>query len=688
MIGSGDRSQRIRTYNFPQNRLTDHRINLTLYNLDRIILGDLDEVVSALAEYDSQEKVRMLLEGDLASQGRVTPCFRASRPRVWQSEPPSGINASSGARCAPKPFCHRGSHRGSPMRRVLLAALCVSISLVLAAGCGKSGTGPAKPPVESTAPVESGGQAGTEPGVSKYLVGANPPPVVDSVITDGGTLITRFGAEPDTLNPLTGRDYYSGAILGLIMDGLVARNLDTLEWEPRLAESWESSEDHLSYTFHLRKHARWHDGFPVTSADAVYSFERIMDPKVDAPQLRNYYMDLESVTALDDYTVVFTWKKPYFLSFNFSAGLPILPKHVFDNGTDFNTNPAGRAPVGNGPYKFVEWKTSEQIVLVRNEDYYGRKPHITRRIVRFIPDQNAAMLQASSGEVDDMEVSSEDWVKQLPKSAFQDSFNRYYYYDPNYRFIGWNNERPWFADRRVRRAMTELVDREGILDKILYGMARIVTGTFYINSPDYSPEIKPWPYDPADAARLLDEAGWTDHDGDGIRDKVVGGASVPFSFTLTYASGNPTTEQIAVLLQQSLKKVGVDMNVRPLEWALFGEKLNSHDFDAVTLGWSLGLEQDPYQLWHSSQTERGSNFISYSNPEIDDIIEKARLEFDEAKRQALYHRFNEIIHEDQPYTFLFCSPTREIVNKRFHNVIVHKLGLDSRDWYVPANLQR
>lgn len=554
------------------------------------------------------------------------------------------------------------------MKKVLVLFLLLAFSSF--SGCGKADDKPAAD--LGTASIE----------------GANPPPVVDETITDGGTLVRRFGVEPDTLNPLTGRDVYGSMVLGLVTDSLVGRNPDTLEWEPRLAESWELSDDKLTYTFHLRDDVKWHDGTPFTSADVLYSYEKMIDPKVDSPQLRVYYKDLEGVTAPDPYTAVFTWKEPYFLSFNFSGGFAILPRHVFDTGEDFNSHPAGRRPLGNGMFKFVSWKTNEQIILERNEDYYRDKPHIKKIIIRFIPDDNSALLEASSGGVDLMGVASEQWVKELGRPPLSEDFNRYYYYEPRYNYIGWNHRRPFFTDKRVRRAMTHLVDRKTILQELLYGLGKTVTGTFYVNGPDYSPTIQPLPYDLAEARRLLDEAGWTDHDDDGIRDKEIDGKTVPFAFSFTYPSGRDVSEKIAILLQEQLKKCGVEMNIQRLEWAIFTEKLNEGDFDAVTLGWALGIEQDPYQLWHSTSIDRGSNFIGFENAEADEIIEKARVEFDAEKRRALYHRFNEIIHDEQPYTFLFCTPAREILHKRFHNVIVHKLGIDLRDWYVPAELQK
>lgn len=578
------------------------------------------------------------------------------------------------------------------MKRVVVFAF---LAVVMAVGCGKSGAKPRGGNGGTGGAGEAGGQAASTASVvsererlgAASLEGANPPPVVDAVITDGGTLINRSLADPDTLNPLTGRESFGSTVLGHVTDSMAERNPDTFAWEPRLAISWEASPDHLKYTFHLRQDVKWHDGAPFTSDDVVYSYQKLMDPKVDTPQLRNYYIDLKGVEAPDKYTVVFTWAKPYFKSFEMSAALPILARHVFDNGTDFNTSPAGRSPIGNGAYRFISWKTGEELVLERNEDYYRQRPHIKRIVYKITADNNAALLAASSGALDATGVRAEQWVNELNRPELKNNFNRYYYYYPNYSYIGWNLRKPLFTDKRVRQAMTMLMDRESVFKNITYGMGRIVSCPFYIFSPDYSQELKPWPFDPAAARKLLDEAGWIDHDRDGIRDKVINGKSVPFSFTIMFGAGMQTAEKLATIYQEDLRKSGIEMNLRRLEWSTFIQRVDEHDFDACILGWGLGIDDDPYQVWHSSQAERGSNSVGFKNAEVDRIIEAARVEFDREKRAAMYHRMNYILHEEQPYTFLFITPGLEIINKRFHNVIVHKTGLDIRDWYVPAELQ-
>ncbi len=501
---------------------------------------------------------------------------------------------------------------------------------------------------------------------------------------EGDWLIYHIGAEPGTLNPIVATDAYESVINGgNIYETLIERDNATLELKPLLAESWEISEDKLTFTFKIRQGVKWHDGTPFTSADVVFSYKTIMNPKVDAPQLRSYYQEIRDVEAIDDYTVKFTYARPYFLALEFCGGMPIVPKHIFENG-DFNTNPAGRSPVGTGPFKFVKWTTGREIVLEKNPDYWGEKPHLNRIVFRIITDSSVALQVLKRQELDVASLSPIQWEKQTNSPDFEKHFDKFSYFTPNYSYIGWNSKRPFFADKRVRTALTHLVNRELILDKVMYGLGAIVTNPFYINSPEYDKSIEPIPYDPKAARELLEEAGWVDHDNDGIRDKD----GVKFSFEFLIPGGSETGEKIATILKEELDGIGINMTIRKTEWAVFTTRLNERNFDAVTLAWSMGIESDPYQIWSSTQAEAGSNFIGFKNAEVDKLIETARKEFDKDKRIELYRQFSEIIHEEQPYTFLFCRKATVAVNKRFENVTVYPLGIEPTEWYVPLPLQK
>ncbi len=507
----------------------------------------------------------------------------------------------------------------------------------------------------------------------------------DSKPVDGDWLIYHLGAEPGTLNPITARDVYQSIINGdNIYESLVRRDNKTLEIVPQLAESWEISEDKLTFTFKIKKNIKWHDGKPFTSEDIVFSYNKIMDPKVDSARLKAYYQEIEKVEAIDSHTVKFTYARPYFLALESCGGMPIVPKHIFESG-DFNKNPAGRQPVGTGPYKFTKWETGRQIVLEKNPEYWGEKPKIDKIVFKIINDRNVAFQVLRKGEIDFSSLTPIQWEKQSKTKKFEEKFNKYAYFTPNYNYIGWNIDRPFFSDKRVRKAMTHLVNRELILEKILFNLGVTVTNPFYINSKEYDKSIKPLIFSPEKAKLLLDEAGWVDSDSDGIRDKN----GIKFEFEFLIPNASDTSEKISTILKEEMDKVGIVMNIRKIEWAVFVQRLNERKFDAVTLGWSMGVESDPYQIWHSSQKSGGgSNFVGFENAEADKIIEDARKEFNNDKRAKLYKKFANIIHNEQPYTFLFCRKSPVAVSNRFKGVKVHPLGLDFLEWYVPAQLQK
>lgn len=501
---------------------------------------------------------------------------------------------------------------------------------------------------------------------------------------DGDWLIYHLSAEPATLNPITATDAYESRVnSGNIYETLIERNNETLELEPLLAQSWEISEDKLTYTFKLREDVKWQDGEPFTSQDVVFSYETIMNPKVDAPQLRAYYQEIRDVEAIDDYTVKFTYARPYFLALEFCGGMPIVPKHIFEQG-DFNTNPAGRDPVGTGPYKFLKWTTGREIVIEKNPDYWGEKPKLNRIVFRIITDSSVALQVLKREELDVSGLTPIQWARQTSSKSFEENFDKLSYFTPNYSYIGWNLTKPYFSDKLVRQALTHLVNRKLILQQILFDLGAVVTNPFYINSPEYDKSITPYPYDPKKAYELLEQAGWTDTNGNGIRDKN----GVEFEFEFLIPAGSETGEKIATILKEELDKTGIKMDIRKTEWAVFTTRLNERKFDAVTLAWSMGVESDPYQIWSSTQAEKGSNFVGFVNEEADQLIEAARKEFDREKRIEMYHRFAEIVHEEQPYTFMFCNKSTVAVNKRFENVVVHPLGIDPTEWHVPLPLQK
>ena len=564
--------------------------------------------------------------------------------------------------------------------RLLTWATC----LAMLAGCGprdNDAAGPAEPThaaEESSATAEA---VSTPEGAASASENLEP--------ADGDWLVAQMSAEMEHLNPFTATSGYAHGINAFIFEGLLERDNATLEFKPALAERWEIGDDKMTYTFHLRRDAVFSDGEPLTAGDVKFTFETIMDPTVDAPSLRNYYQDVTSCEVVDEYTIRFTCNKPYFKHLSMIGGLPVLPEHIYGVG-DFNTHPNNRNPIGSGPYILERWDTGQQVVLARNERYWGEKPHILKRVYKIITNSNAAFQELSRHELDIMDpvaLTEEMWITRASTPKFEAEFNKFIYNDAGYRYIGWNMRRPLFQDKLVRRALTMLLDRQAILDNLMHGLGQVTSGNFFVDLPEYDQAIKPWPFDPVAAGRLLDEAGWKDTDGDGLRDK----GGVPFRFELQYTSGTEIHNQVATLFQEELAAAGIEMNIRTLEFASLLENVAQHDFDAVMMAWgSGGPEPDPYQVWHSSMAvENGSNHVGFVNEEADRIMEEARVEFGRAERIEMYHRFHAIVHEEQPYTFLFVRKAKVAVDKRFHNTKVYPLiGMDSREWWVPKPLQR
>jgi peptide/nickel transport system substrate-binding protein len=495
----------------------------------------------------------------------------------------------------------------------------------------------------------------------------------------------RIASDPATLNPITSSDSYASQINNYIFDSLIKLDKETLEIKPHIATHWDISEDKKIYTFYLRKDVTWQDGQPFTAEDIVYTYNNVfMNPELKAPALKSYYKDIKRVYKKDEYTVVFEYDKIYFRALLMCGAFPTVPKHIVSQYKDFDASPFSRHPIGNGPYKFKEWVTNGRIVLELNENYWGKKPAIRVIDFRVIADSAIALQILKKGELDLFGLSSIQWARQTESKKFKEQFQVIMYPSKGYSFLGWKNDHPFFSDVRVRHAMTHLIDRQKINEKMYFGLGIVVTGPFYPYSKQYNQDVKPLKYDLEKAKELLSEAGWRDSDGDGILDKD----GKKFEFTFLFP-GSKTGERLGTIYKEQLKKAGIIMNMSRMEWAAFLNKLDKRDFELVVLAWSTPIESDPYQLWHKSQAakERSSNFIGFVHDEASALIDKARVEFNEEKRNKMYWRFHEIIAKEQPYTFLFNQPSILAVSRRFGNVIIYKTGIDIKEWTIKSGSQ-
>lgn len=508
---------------------------------------------------------------------------------------------------------------------------------------------------------------------------------------EGDWLVWAFRVEPKTLNQLsTDRDIYSMWITKpQIFEPLTVYDWDEVKLNPLLAEDYQISSDGLEITFLLRDDIHFSDGVPITADDVIFTYNTVTNPGVDAANLANMYVDVDRAVKVDDRTVKFIMKRPYFKALEITClwDFGVYPKHIysFDDPNEFNKRVS--EPVGSGPYVFERWDVGEQIVLRRNENYWGPKPRIKKVIYRFITNAVAAAQALRAHEVDLIIPEPDQFADLVEDKEFNKEFDCLWYWNPGapFYYIGWNQDTPFFSDRRVRLAMTHVINREQIVAELLKGFGEITTGPYYIKGTQYDSAIEPWPYAPDRARELLDEAGWVDSDGDGIRDKD----GVTFRFKFMYSTGKAQYQRLAKLLKDEMAKVAVELIADPYEWSVMLPKLSDREFEAMVMGWGGDIVEDNYQIFHSSQIgNRGSNYVGYSNAEADVLLEKIRRTMNTTERDMFCHELHSIIHAEQPYTFLFARPTFRPVDKRFENVNIHYMGLNYLEWYVPKDKQR
>lgn len=505
----------------------------------------------------------------------------------------------------------------------------------------------------------------------------------------GDWLVWGLAGEVRSLNLIISTDLATNYIvLGNIIETLFEQDLDAdnIKLKPKLAEKMDISDNGLEIIITLKDNIHFSDNVPITADDVLFTYQTIMNPGVDCAALRNYMENITEVVRIDNKTVKFILKEQYWKTIETIGGFYVFPKHIYQFTDPKKFNKYISNPVGSGPYVFEKWDVGGQVVLKRNENYWDQRPAIDKVVFKFISNANATLAALQSHDIDIFEPGSEQ-VTDMPKNPqFAKEFNTIIFWDPTFGFwyLGWNEEKPFFKDVKVRLAMTYLTDRETLAKQLTKGNGAVVSSSFYIYGKQNNPDIKPWPYDPKKAVELLDEAGWKDTDGDGVRDKN----GIPFRFKYSYPAGSTTSEQSAKSLKDDAAKIGVDVIIDPVEWSIFLGNLQDHKFDAAESMWAGVIEQDPYQILHSSQIKGGSNYVSFNNPRADKIIEQARRELNGEKRYALYHKFHKIVHEEQPYTFLMTRPRYYFIDRRFENVMVHKLGLNPLEWYVPKEKQR
>ncbi len=386
--------------------------------------------------------------------------------------------------------------------------------------------------------------------------------------------------------------------------------------------------------FRLRPNVKFHDGHPFTADDVKFTFEAIMDPRNLSPRVPDYE-PVKQVEVLDPLTVRIVYKRLYSPAIG-TWGMDILPEHLLNaealrkEALSRDADPSkftmreslfNRRPIGCGPFVFREWKSDQYITLERFSDYWEGAPNYERYAFRVIPDLLTQEMEFYAGTTDEYGVQPHQ-VERLEHDPRYQSFSGLSF---GYTYIGYNLRRAPFDDRRVRTALSMAIDLDKIIQYVLYGQGEEITGPFVKQTDYYNQNLKPLPYDPAGALKLLEEAGWRKN-GDGWLEKN----GKRLQFTLITNSGNDIRKSVMTIVQDAWRQIGVDVRTAVFEWSVFiKERVNKFDFDALILGWQMGIEPDLYQIWHSSQTNPYQlNFVGFKNQEADDLIVRIRQEYD------------------------------------------------------------
>lgn len=516
----------------------------------------------------------------------------------------------------------------------------------------------------------------------------------------GGEFTELFEAQPAKLVPYISSDVYSTRVLDRVCEGLGSFDPKTLKMEGALADGWQIDPDGLWIRAHIHPRARFSDGQPVTAEDVRWTnLDFIANPLIEAERARSTQDNLKDVKVIDERTVEFVFKEPLFTNILVAFGNPVLPKHFFSRFEPSQINQATGLIMGSGQFRIErlpsgpedlsnQWTPGQDVVLVRNEQYWAEKPSLDRLRFRTVKDDLARLVAYRNGEGSMMLPTAPQFNKVLrdePDFEKTSYALKWTNMRCGYSFIAWQcgprNGKPTpFADKRVRRAMTHLLDRERMIRDVWDGIGIVAKGPVNPESPGSDPAVQPLAFDPEKAKALLAEAGWQDRNGDGV---LEDGKGDPFEFEYTYATGGEISERLARFVKDSYAKAGIVVKTRPLDWSRYQEILKLRDFDAITMGWGANApESDPRQIWHSeSIKEGGDNFTQWSNKDCDALIEKGRRTMDEAERMQVWRQFEAVIAEDQPYTFVRVAPWLRFVKRDFGNVNTYKTGLQPEEFF-------
>ncbi len=501
---------------------------------------------------------------------------------------------------------------------------------------------------------------------------------------EGGTVIVGTATDFSGFNPITNSSIDTDQLLKYALFTPLIQYSADLEPQPYLAESWEMHGD-TAVTFTLRPDVLWHDGEPVTSEDVKFTFDMAKTPETGSLIGSAYLGSVESAEVEDPRTITFRFTVPHAQAIEDFWWAPV-PKHLLEGvpAAEMANAPFNREPVGSGPFRFVEWRANDRLVLERNARFpasLGGPPAAERVVFRVVPEPATLLTELVTGGIHIDLPLQPDQIERIESS---ESLELHAFSGTKLFYLGWNNERPPFDDARVRRAMTHAVNRQEIIDAQLKGYGSVATSTVPPWHPYHPDGIEPLSYDPERARQLLEQAGWTDADGDGVREKD----GRRLAFTLL-AGQQPMNRAILQVVQSQLREVGADVELQALEFQTMLAQHKNRDFDAVLSNWVLDnfqMASAPQSLFHSSQAdvEQSANRSGVRSETLDRLIEQGAAATDAEGARQVWRQFTQALQQEQPFTFMFWADEIAASSHEVSGVSMDQRGEFSSiaDWSV------
>ena len=529
--------------------------------------------------------------------------------------------------------------------------------------------------------------------ILSFIIGCNNSQNLDDTNYDkpippesGGVLTNAMIGEPNNLIAMIAGDSASSAIAGQIFNSLLKYD-ENLGFEGDLADSWTISDDYKKITFYLKQDIKWADEKSFTCDDVLFTWIKVTDPDTRTPYGSDYQL-VSSAKCEDDHVFIAEYDEPYAPALETWASLHILPKHLLKN-EDINDTFFSLNPTGTNFYALDEWTTGQQVKLKTNLNSIHGRPLLEKKITRIIPDLSSQFMELIAGNIDLMNINPIQYSRVFPsRTELNSKINLYKEMGNGYTYFGFNLNKKPFDDINIRKAIGYAIDKEEIINGVLLGLGEEITSPYKPGTYWENKSIKKISFNVNKSRKLLEKSGYQ-LNANNIYEKN----GKPLAFEIL-TNQNKQREMTAVLIQRRLQDIGIDVSIRVIEWASFVNRfIKTGEFEAVVLGWSLSLDPDQYSIWHSSQQGPGQfNFIGYTNPEVDKLLENGRKELDNKKRKIIYDKFSKIIYDEQPIIYLYAGYGLTAIHKKIKGVkkITPPAGVFHNDyeWYIPKSYRR